>query len=466
MIYWEGVAIDWSGAELATVALGDLRRDLRLMRIVDSLVKRPEQSLPAVFDSSAEVKAAYRFFENDAIEPQAILAAHASSTARRAREHSVVLVAQDTTEINLSDHPCTEGLGYLASPKCRGLLVHTALAISPTGVPLGVLAQRQWTRPVEELGKRHTRKQRETIDKESQRWIDGLHAVEAALGDHPQAIVIGDRESDFYDLFAAARRPNVHLLVRVCREQRRVEHTAKYLTPALESAPCGGRIEVSVPRSGTRPARRAKLDLRWLELSCKAPRQSKDPSVTLRFVLAQEVDVPAGEAPIRWFLATTLPVANLDDASRMIEYYVWRWRIERFHYTLKSGYLVEEQQFGTVDNVKRAVATLSIAAWRVLWLVTAARETPNLPCTVVLSAAEWQALYAVAHRGKRLPKTPPTLDEALRMIGRLGGHLGRKGDGPPGLKTIWRGLDALTNITIGWLAAQPPSPTTHLVGKG
>ncbi len=438
------------------------------MRIVHSLAMHPERSLPAVFDSSAEVKAAYRFFENDAVDPQAILAAHAASTVGRCQQHATVLVAQDTTEINLSSHRSTAGLGYLASVKCRGLLVHTALAISAGGVPLGVIDQQRWTRPIDELDKRHRRHERATRDKESQRWIDGLRAVEKALSDHPQAIVIGDRESDFYDLFAAARRPQVHLLVRVCRQQRRVEHPERLLGKALESAEVGGRIHVEVPRSGTRAPRQAKLDVRWQELTCKAPGQRRDPPVTLRFVLAEEADCPSGESPIRWCLATTLPVTSLEDASRLIQYYVWRWRIERFHYTLKSGYLVEQQQLGCFDNVERVVAVLSVAAWRVLWLVSAARETPSAPCTVVLSAAEWQALYAVTHRGKRWPqpKAPPTITEALRWIGRLGGHLGRKADGSPGLKTVWRGLDALTNITLGWLAAtHPPNQLTHLVGN-
>jgi hypothetical protein len=452
--------MSWATEELGGVELGDTRRDLRLWRIVEKLTECAEQSIPQGFGSCAEVKAAYRFWENERIDWQGILAPHRASTARRARKHHVVLVAQDTTEVNLTSHPATEGLGYLACSKARGVLVHSCLAISCEGVPLGVIDQQMWVRPVEQLGKTKDRRQKDTANKESERWLAGLRATEQALPNHPQVVLIGDRESDIYDLFAAPRAAGTHLLVRVARERRRIDHPAKYLDRALAEAPVRGRIEVDVPRSKGRPPRRARLNVKWLTRSIRPPRHRPQtlPSVSLQFVLVEEVEPPPGEPPIRWVLATTLPVESLEDAIQILQDYGLRWLVERFHYTLKSGYQVEQRRFGCLENVERAVATFSIVAWRVLWLTYQARQEPQLPCTIILSEAEWQALHAAANRRhlQPLPSKPPSLAEAVKMIGALGGHLGRKCDGPPGVKTIWRGLARLSDITTGWLLAPPP----------
>lgn len=456
--------MSWAGEELAAAELGDTRRVLRLMRVVESLVEHAERSLPRSFGSEAEVKAAYRFFENDRIAWNEILRPHIQATARRSGEQPVVLVAQDTTEINLSSHPCTEGLGYLGSPHCRGVLLHTCFAISQQGVPLGVVDQQMWVRPVEELGKRHHRHSKTIADKESQRWLDGLSATQAALPEHPHVVVIGDRESDIYELFAAARRPQVDLLVRVRHEKRCVEHPERHLAKALQAAPVAGQIDVSVPRAKQSPPRQARLNVRWATLAIRAPMQQRAPSVALQFVLAEEVLPPVGEARIRWVLATTMPISMLEDAARCLQWYVYRWRIERFHFTLKSGMLVEDQQFERLDHVRRALATCSIAAWRVLWLMLAAREHPELPCSIVLNADERQALYASTRRPQEPPHPtgPLSMGDALRRIGRLGGHLGRKTE--PGVKTIWRGLARLHDITIGWRMAHAP-PTVNNVGN-
>ena len=159
------------------------------------------ESLPEAFGSWAEVKGAYRLWENSCVCWQDILKPHIARTAARGREHSVVLAIQDTTEINLTHHPATTGLGHLGRPTCRGVLLHTSLAVTPQGQVLGVLDQQLWVRPQAEFGKKHRRHQLATVEKESQRWIEGLNASSAALADHPQVVVIGDRESDFYDFF-------------------------------------------------------------------------------------------------------------------------------------------------------------------------------------------------------------------------------------------------------------------------
>lgn len=447
--------MSWAWEELRTSCLADPRLDLRLPRMVEGFAEHPEASCPEAL-GRAGVKAAYRFWNNDRVHAEEVLAPHAEQTAQRSMQYPVVLVAQDTTEINLTSHPATQGTGYLGSPHCRGLLLHSLLAISPTGVPLGVTRQFTWVRPVTQLGKRHRRRKAATKEKESQRWLDGLTATAERFSQHPHVVLMGDRESDLFDLFAMPRPRNLELLVRVCREKRRVEHRTKYLDKALQSEPVRGHVQIEIPARPNRQARTAKMAVRWLSLEVHAPGHGpKRPSVRLNFILVEELDPPRGEKPVRWLLATTLPVASLEDALRCVQWYAYRWTIERFHFVLKSGCKIEERQLETVEAMERAIPVFSIVAWRLLWLTLQARETPDAPCTMILEEFEWKALCATVHaRTRQLREKPPTLREAVRIIAQLGGFLGRKCDGEPGPQTLWRGLRRLHDLTQGWLAAQ------------
>lgn len=453
--------MSWAGEELRGLELGDVRLDQRLMEMVERLAEQCERSVPEAFGSWAEIKGAYRFWGNDRVDWRQILAAHCERVVRRAAEHPVVLAIQDTTEINLTSHAATSGLGYLGASYCRGLLLHTLLAVTPSGLVLGVLDQQIWARPKAELGKSRQRKQLPTSAKESQRWLESVGVCNAALANHPQVIVLGDRESDFYDFFATPRAANVDLLVRVMHESRRVDLDTT-LKQALEAAPIQGQMLVTVPRSGSRKERQAALTVRFASLPCNPPHaRRRDPQlqpIPLQWILVEEPSPPAGGKPIRWFLATTLPVNTAAEAARCVEYYARRWTIERFHFTLKSGCQVENRYLESRENLERMIATLSIVAWRVMWLVSAAREQPDAPCTLILCEPEWQTLHAVTHRKKPrpLPAEPPSLHEAIRMIAALGGFLGRKGDGEPGLKTVWKGLARLSDMTTGWLMHHPP----------
>ena len=447
--------MSWAWDELRRTPLDDSRLKLRLPRMVEDFADHPEASCPEAL-GRAGAKAAYRFWDNPRVRAEDVLAGHAQETARRGMEYPVVLVAQDTTEINLTHHPATTGMGYLGSPHCRGLLLHTLLAISPTGVPLGVLRQFTWTRPVEQLGKRHRRRKTALQEKESQRWLDGLAAADEGLPQHPHVVLMGDRESDLFDLFAAPRPEHVDLLVRVCREKRRVEHPARYLDTALEREAVRGNVQIEIAPRANREGRTAQMAVRWLSLEVHAPCHGpKRPPVGLTFVVVEEINPPRGEKPVRWLLATTLPVESLEDALQYVQWYAYRWTIERFHFVLKSGCKIEQRQLETVERLQRAIPVFSIVAWRLLWLTLQARETPEAPCTVILEEFEWKVLCAtVPARRRRLPASPPTLREAIRMIAHLGGFLGRKCDGEPGPQTLWRGLRRLHDLGQGWLAAQ------------
>lgn len=446
--------VSWVAEELIGAELGDVRRTERLMRIVEGFAARPEGSIPESCESKAQAKAAYRFFDNDAVTADAILQPHRVRTAQRAAEHPVVLVAQDTTEINLTSHKGTKGLGYLGSSQCRGLLLHNLFCISPDGVPLGVVDQTAWVRPPAELGKRATRNKRLTAEKESQRWLDGLASVQRHLGTHPRVVLVGDRESDLYDLFAAPRQPNVELLVRVRDRKRRVEHPDKYLGAAVANSPPRAEIQVEIPRGDDRQRRTATLTLRWVTLRFCRPANhlgaAPDGPIELTVLEAREENPPAGTKPIVWLLATTLPIDSLDDALRILKWYTFRWLIERLHFVLKSGCGAERHQLAAEERLERLLATLTIVAWRQLHAMYEARRDPDAICTRVFEEDEWHVLHLRTQRRKPLPSQPPSIREALRQVAQLGGFLARKGDGEPGVRTIWRGLRRLGDLTTGY----------------
>ncbi len=444
----------WSALELRHVDLGDRRLNRRLVKLVDDLLKAPEASVPQASGDWAATKAAYRFWDNPRVDPDDIRAAHRDSTLERLPGHQgePILAIQDTTSFDFTAHPRTAGLGYLAHSKRAGLWLHSVLAVSGGGVPLGLIDQRTWTRDPATLGKRARRNKKGTADKESQRWLDASAATEAALPLGQAVLTVADREADFYDLFAAPRRPGSHLLIRA-KPRRRVRHAERLLGAAVRAAAAAGTMAVELKRGDDRPPRRATLTIRYAALEIAPPsthpRRRAVPHLRLTAILAEEEGPPEGQEPVRWWLLTTLPIARLGDAEQAVRWYALRWLVERYHYVLKGGCRIEHLQLETAARLERALATYAVVAWRLLWLTYEARRHPEASCEPVLPREYWQVLHQVARKTETIPASPPGLREAVRQIARLGGFLARKGDGEPGVKTIWRGLRRLEDIVTG-----------------
>ena len=454
----------WSALELRHVDLGDQRLNKRLVKLVDDLLHAPEASVPVASGDWAATKAAYRFWDNPRVDPDDIRAAHRDVTLERleAHRHEPLLAVQDTTSFDFTDHPGTTGLGYLGHRKRTGLWLHTALAVTAAGVPLGPLHQHTWTRDPKALGKRALRNKKETADKESQRWLDALAATEAALPPEQMVVTVADREADFYDLFAAPRREKSHLLIRA-KPRRRVRQVERLLSHAVRATAAAGTMTVGVRRGDDRPPRQAVLTIRFAAVDVAPPsthvRRRELPFLKLTAILAEEEGPPAGQEPVRWWLLTTLAIATLDDAMRAVSWYALRWLVERYHYVLKSGCRIEQLQLETAERLRRALATYAVVAWRLLWLTYEARRNPEASCEAVLPREHWRVLHQVVEKSKPLPATPPSLQKAVRQIARLGGFLARKGDGEPGVKTIWRGLRRLDDFVTGSkLSRHDPAP--------
>lgn len=451
---------EWIEQELAKADLGDARLNRRLRQIVQALSAQPESSVPQASGSWAATKATYRFWDHEALTAEAILASHVAETAARCQAQGRVLAVQDTSVFNFSDHPATRGLGPSSNGQGQGLLVHTALAVSLDGVPLGVLHQHTWTRTT---SRPHHRRNRTTAAKESQRWLTALQTTQTVLPPAVGVITVADREADLYDLFALPRRPGSDLLIRAS-QNRRVDAAEGLLWDALRAVPVVGHLTVDVPRQDDQPARRATVSLRWRTLAWQPPRHRKGgraqlAPVPVQVVLAEEVDPPSAQARLQWLLVTTLPVADWAAAVQVLDWYTLRWRVERFHFVLKSGCRIEQLQLAHADRLILALATYSLIAWRLLWLTYAARQGPEQPCTVGLTTAEWQVLHQCQVPQHPLPVQPPSLQQAVRWIAQLGGFLARTGDGDPGVKTLWRGLRRLADLLTGWQLARPHPPT-------
>ncbi len=212
----------WAEIEFCRAELGDVRRRQRLIQLAHQRSAAPNASIPQSCGSHAATKAAYRFYDNDAINSEAILQSHQKATFERMSDKSLVLAVMDTTELDYTHHPATKGLGTLHDTKHHGLLMHTTLAVTPERVPLGIIQQQVWTRPYEEFGKKHTRKQRPIEEKESYKWLNSLQETAELQQQlpHTHVVSIGDREADVYELFVQAKELSQDILVRASWNSR------------------------------------------------------------------------------------------------------------------------------------------------------------------------------------------------------------------------------------------------------
>ena len=195
-------------------------------------------------------------------------------------------------------------------------------------------------------------------------------------------------------------------------------------------------------------ARVARMEIRFAQVNLKPPRlKSGLPNLTIWAVLARESNPPSEEKPLEWMLLTTMAVTTFEQAAEKVAWYPIRWQIEVFHRTLKTGCKIEDRQLGNADRIEACLAIDMVVAWRIVHLVALRRKVPNVSCEVYFEEAQWKALVAYKSRNPVPPDTPPTLNEAVRMVGSLGGHLGRKSDGEPGAQSLWTGLQRLDDMT-------------------
>lgn len=406
----------WVADEVKTASLHDSRLNARLALVLSQLAARPTASIPAACGGRAEVVAAYRFCSNSKTSFANVLQPHRDATRQRMAAQPVVILPQDTTEINVT-RPQQEvvGAGPLDGDTRRGALLHALYAFTPDGTPLGTVDALAWVREEEVVCKNLSRAERAAIPieaKESHRWVATLQQAreEARLCPTTQFICVADSEADIYEV-----------LVEATRE------------------PCGIDWIVRAARMTLRPPWRPDRKL---------------PPVNVNVVLVSEVDPPPDDEPVEWLLLTNLPMDSVDQVRQIIEYYCVRWMIEVYFRVLKSGCRVEERLFEYMDRLLTCLAVYMIVAWRTLYVCRLGRSCPAISCEAVFEPAEWKSVWKVVRR-EDPPEGPPALGVFVRMVAQLGGYVNRKRDDLPGPQTVWLGLQRMHDFATCWQSFGP-----------
>jgi len=448
--------VDWVAQEFAGVDLSDKRLDRRVIKVAEQLARSPGSPINEACGDWASTQAAYRLFDNPKASAQAILMPHTNETVQRmAACGEPVLVLQDTVFFSYGKHVKTKGLGPIGKSNSageRGLIMHNALAFTASGVPLGLLSQNIWARqdvPEEEYQEKIERLQCTPIEeKESSKWLVALRETVARTAPGVKVITVADRESDFFEFLTQAQEQRALFLIRARTDRKLVPEDSDCsasLLEAITDAPVLGTLTVAIPSNGKRKARTASVQVRVAQVTIKPPLRrgqakmsgSMEP-LTVSVVAATENAPPPGSEAISWVLLTNLPVKDFEGAAEKVQWYAKRWGIETWHKVLKSGCKLEDCLLEQADRLKRYLTLFSIIGVRLMHVAYLARVQPDTPATEVFCAEEVEALHIRVHQTLP-PAQPPTLREAVRMIGRLGGHLGRKGDGEPGVTVLWRG---------------------------
>lgn len=446
---------NWAEQEFGSVRIYDNRLKQRLYTIAQDFYNKPQANIPEACGTHAGTVGTYRFMKNKKVNMDLLLTAHTEATIERIREHQVVLAPQDTSTLNYTHHPMTKGMGPIntVSDKNTGLILHDTLAFTEDGTPLGVLDAQCWARDPHDIDKKPHRANTPIEQKESMKWLRSYQRVAEIQKLCPDTMLVsvGDREADIHELFAEATKDinGPKLLVRSNKARKRKVDQEK-LWDFMAKQEIVGSLQIHIPHSGSRKARDAMVDISFAEVELTPPKRFGNKEQPVKAWAVYTIECKPDEsvaAPIEWLLITTVPTNNFKDARQRVEWYAKRWGIEVYHRTLKSGCKIKDRQLGDADRIETCLAIDMVVAWRIFHLTMLGRENPDAPCTIFFQDEEWQALCCYTSKKPVPPPEPPTLNEAIRMVGAMGGHLGRKHDGPPGTETLWRGLQRLDTAT-------------------
>ena len=452
----------WAEREFAGAQLGDARQVRSLQAIAAALAETPHRSLTAACGPALR-QAAHRLFEHPDTALDGLLAGHYQQTAARCRDLPLVLVAQDTCFFVYQQEQIVGLAQVNQSQKSRALLGHAALALTPDGTPLGLVALACWgedpTAPPRPPGAHVPVEERE-----SQKWQETLEALEPRLPAAARVLVLADREADIAAYLTRPRRPGVHHLVRVAQDRvvttsnDRGQAERRRLFAAVAAAPVLGTHRIHVPRHKSEShqimlaAREVELELRVQPLLLRPAGRGGVPTEAW-VIQAVEREPPPGEPPIQWVLITTEPVLEFEAAGQRVGYYARRWVIERLHFTLKSGLRAERLQIDDAVSLAHALAVYYVVAWRLLHLTYLAREQPEAPASASFEAEELTVLAAATKRDVG------TVWEAVLAVAELGGWQRYRTAPPPGVKSLWVGWITLRGMVQGYrlaLASRPP----------
>lgn len=475
----------WVMDEMKTADLKDQRLNHRLREVLSQLGGRPTASIPEACGGHAEMTAAYRLFDNEKAGWDAILQPHREATRQRMARQAVVVMGQDTTEVDVTrPERQVAGVGPLDGATRRGAFLHLLHAFTPDGTSLGTVEARLWVRD-EGVGcaslSRAQRAATPIEDKESHRWIETLRRAgeEARRCPSTRVVCVADSEADIYEyLVEGTTEPRrVDWIVRACQDRavegengpgagrrhlrEQVLEQSVLFTHTVQVR--GRKAKVACETRGRRQpreSRRAEVEVRAARVTLRPPwRPDRQlPEVTVNAVLVREVDPPKDDEPVEWLLLTSSPVDDAEQVRQVIQYYCVRWMIEVFFRVLKSGCRVEERRFEHIDRLLSCLAVYLIVAWRTMYVVRLGRSCPEINCEAVFEPAEWKSVWKVTRRTPP-PSVPPGLGEMVRLVAQLGGYVNRKSADPPGPQTVWIGLQRMHDFALCWRLFGPDART-------
>ena len=437
---------DWVAKEFETLDFNSERLNKRFKIALSDMSNQTDKSIWLASGSRTNAKAVYRMIANKKCTPQDILTAHINATTNRSKNKNTLLAVQDTMAVNYANHTKTEGLGYNCE-LTRGINVHTCLLLTPQGIPLGILTQNTITRsnPKNNQNTPHQKRLRPIEEKESYRWLQTMQTAKNNAPKQAKLIHIADREGDMYELYSLAAQIGEQFIIR--SKFDRLDTEKNLVLQTLRNSIPIGKTVVNLPAN-----RKIKTKERDVVLTvqygvfdvarsrCYVTKETPS-SLKLTLVRLFEEQPLDGVDAIEWVLMTNLEVKGVDDALLVGEYYKHRWKIERFHFVLKSGCMIEKIQQRSLAGIELVILMYSIISVHVMQLTFLARSAPDLSCGLVFGESEWKLLYRAANHTHVDPLVCPSMVEAVGLVARIGGFVGAKSDGPPGLKVIWVGLN-------------------------
>ena len=437
----DGCMIKHPKEDFAKLVLGGKRLKDRFLKFLTQCVENPNHNILSITGLRSDAKAVYRMFSNPKFDVNEIKTCATNSVFERMS--GTVLLVQDTTFINLDGHKKTKGLGI--NNNALGVRLHSCVAFTTEGLPLGLVSQSCDTRLADESELTKSQKKCRSIkEKESNKWFDPIQSVVEQGTDETTFISVSDRESDMFELYDEFGMLGIYHIVRVAQDRR--TDTDEKLFALIHNTKAVTTVTKTIPRDtrNNKPKREATFELAYCHTNIQKPKTIRDKNrpkeLPLTLVRITEINPPKGEEPIEWILATNLPINNDSDLITIVGYYEFRWLIERFHYVLKSGLGAEEVQLRTFDKIQTMLYIFSIVALYIMAITYTARVIPELPCTVFFDEDEWKYLYRIVKKTKIPPDKPYSMEKAVEYLGELGGYKRNPSDGAVGLESIWNGL--------------------------
>ena len=416
------------------------------------IAAHPEKPFTQIFDWP-QLKGFYRLCNQEAATLKAIQTPHWNQTRQVMGQHPVVLILHDTTELDFTSHLALDGTGPIGDGHGRGFLQHNSLAVVPNPRQVLGLAYQQ-IELRREAPEHETASQRRSRERESKLWIRGIEAT----GRPPsgsQWVDVGDRGADIYEAMLASQNQGHAFVFRVAQDRQvwvdAKGETKKKLREYACSLASQGQDEVEISARGGRASRVAQVHLAatpvWIPAPTGTPRRQAQPVVAAWVIRIWEPDPPVGVEALEWILVTSVPTQTIVQIRERRDWYACRWMVEVYHDIEKNGCSEEDRRFENAARMTACLAILALVAVRIFQLRTALTSQPDAAATEVASADEIAVVKKwVEHRGRKRF----TVRDFVRGVASLGGFLGRKGDGDPGVRTLWRGYQRLQDLLLGY----------------